>query len=258
MTIRYSKELNARLRREVDNFNKKRKRAIQRGFRQLPPVMKVSELKARYTVKSDLDRELNRLRKFNITNALERVETQGGIDSTSWELKYLKGNVRNARDYFERELKRVSKRVAKFPGEAERLNNIKAKIDILDIDLSYMDQEQFRSARRAIFEYVEAPAKRRAGYRGFLSEVDLVMQRLGYSQDEIDSVLNKFNKLNPEQFLYAYDHFDIISRVYELADSPTYGGLKMNTSDKDAEDLIDTLKRDADKVIKDAKKNKAD
>ena len=258
MAIRYSKELNARLRREVDNYNKKRKRAIQRGFRQLPPAMKVSELKARYTVKSDLDREINRLRKFNITNALERVETQGGIDSTSWELKYLKGNVRNARDYFERELKRVSKRVAKFPGEAERLNNIKAKIDILDIDLSYMDQEQFRSARRAIFEYVEAPAKRKAGYRGFLSEVDLVMQRLGYSSDEIDSVLNKFNKLNPEQFLYAYDHFDIISRVYELADSPIYGGLKMNTSDKDAADLIDTLKRDADKVIKDAKKNKVD
>ena len=258
MAIRYNKELNARLRREVDNFNKKRKRAIQRGFRQLPPAMKVSELKARYTVKSDLDCEINRLRKFNITDALERVETQGGIDSTAWELKYLKGNVRNARDYFERELKRVSKRVAKFPGEAERLNNIKAKIDILDIDLSYMDQEQFRSAKRAIFEYVEAPAKRRAGYRGFLSEVDLVMQRLGYSSDEIDSILNKFNKLNPEQFLYAYDHFDIISRVYELADSPTYGGLKMNTSDKDAEDLIDTLKRDADKIIKDAKKNKAD
>ena len=258
MSIRYDKELNSRLRREVDNFNKKRKRAIQRGFRQLPPAMKVSELKARYTVKSDLDREINRLRRFNITNALERVETQGGIDSTSWELKYLKGNVRNARDYFERELKRVSKRVAKFPGEAERLNNIKAKIDILDIDLSYMDQEQFRSARRAIFEYVEAPAKRKAGYRGFLSEVDLVMQRLGYSSDEIDSVLNKFNKLNPEQFLYAYDHFDIISRVYELADSPIYGGLKMNTSDKDAADLIDTLKRDADKVIKDAKKNKVD
>ena len=255
MAIRYSKELNARLRREVDNFNKKRKCAIQRGFRQLPPAMKVSELKARFTVKSDLDREINRLRKFNITDALEKVETQGGIYSTSWELKYLKGNVRNARDYFERELKRVSKRVAKFPGEAERLNNIKAKIDILDIDLSYMDQEQFRSARRAIFEYVEAPAKRKAGYRGFLSEVDLVMQRLGYSQDEIDSVLNKFNKLNPEQFLYAYDHFDIISRVYDLADSPPYGGLKMNTTDDDAENIVDTLMEQIDEVITDAKNN---
>lgn len=255
MAIRYNKALNARLRREVDNFNKKRKRAIQRGFQQLPPAMKVSELKARYTVKSDLDRELNRLRKFNITNALERVETQGGIDSTSWELKYLKGNVRNARDYFERELKRVSKRVAKFPGEAERLNNIKAKIDILDIDLSYMNQEQFRSARRAIFEYVEAPAKRKAGYRGFLSEVDLVMQRLGYSQEEIDSVLDKFNELNPDQFLYAYDHFDIISRVYELADSPSYGGLKLNTTDEDAENLVDTLMEQVDDVITDAKNN---
>jgi hypothetical protein len=255
MAIRYNKELNARLRREVDNFNKKRKRAIQRGFRQLPPAMKVSELKARYTVKSDLDRELNRLRKFNITNALERVETQGGIDSTSWELKYLKGNVRNARDYFQRELNRASKRAAKFPGEAERVNNIRAKIDILDIDLSYMNQEQFRSAKRAIFEYVEAPAKRKAGYRGFLTEVDLVMQRLGYSQDEIDSVLNKFNKLNPEQFLYAYDHFDIISRIYELADSPVYGGLKLNTTDEDAENLVDTLREQVDGVITDAKNN---
>lgn len=255
MAIRYNKELNARLRREVDNFNKKRKRAIQRGFRQLPPAMKVSELKARYTVKSDLDRELNRLRKFNITDALERVETQGGIDSTSWELKYLKGNVRNARDYFQRELNRASKRVAKFPGEAERVNNIRAKIDILDIDLSYMNQEQFRSAKRAIFEYVEAPAKRKAGYRGFLTEVDLVMQRLGYSQDEIDSVLDKFNELNADQFLYVYDHFDIISRIYELADSPVYGGLKLNTTDEDAENLVDTLREQVDGVITDAKNN---
>lgn len=255
MAIRYNKELNARLRREVDNFNKKRKRAIQRGFRQLPPAMKVSELKARYTVRSDLDRELNRLRRFNITNALERVETQGGIDSTSWELKYLKGNVRNARDYFQRELNRASKRVAKFPGEAERVNNIRAKIDILDIDLSYMNQEQFRSAKRAIFEYVEAPAKRKAGYRGFLTEVDLVMQRLGYSQDEIDSVLDKFNELNADQFLYAYDHFDIISRIYELADSPVYGGLKLNTTDEDAENLVDTLREQVDGVITDAKNN---
>lgn len=255
MAIRYNKELNARLRREVDNYNKKRKRAIQRGFRQLPPPMKVSELKARYTVKSDLDRELNRLRKFNVTNALERVETQGGIDSTSWELKYLKGNVRNARDYFEREYKRVSKRVSKFPGEAERLNNIRAKIDILDIDLSYMNQEQFRSAKRAIFEYVEAPAKRKAGYRGFLTEVDLVMQRLGYSSDDINKVLNKFNKLSADQFLYAYDHFDIISRVYELADSPTYGELKLNTTDEDAENLVDTLMEQVDDVITDAKNN---
>lgn len=256
MAIRYSKELNARLRREVDNYNKKRKRAIQRGFRQLPPAMKVSELKARYTVKSDLDREINRLRKFNITDALEKVETQGGVDSTSWELKYLKGNVANARDYFEREYQRVSKRVSKFPGEAERLNNIKAKIDILDIDLSYMNQDQFRSAKRAIFEYVEAPAKRKAGYRGFLTEVDLVMQRLGYSSDEIDSVLDKFNELKPEQFLYAYDHFDIISRIYELADSPIYGGLKMNTTDEDAENLVDTLKDEVDGIIKDAKEQK--
>ena len=257
MAIRFDKAYNAEINRVVRNFNQKRNRAIQRGFRQLPPAMKVSELKTRFTVRNDLNRELARLRKFNITDALKKVETQGGVDSTAWEMKYLKGNVRNARDYFEREYKRVAKRVVRFPGEAERLNNIRAKIDILDIDLSYMDQEQFRSARRAIFEYVEAPAKRRAGYRGFLSEVDLVMQRLGYSQDEIDGVLNKFNKLNPEQFLYAYDNYDIISRIYEIADSPTYGGLKMNTTDKDAMDLIDTLKEEIDGIITEAK-NKVD
>jgi hypothetical protein len=81
------------------------------------------------------------------------------------------------------------------------------------------------------------------------------MQRLGYSQDEIDSVLNKFNKLNPKQFLYAYDHFDIISRIYELADSPIYGGLKLNTTEEDAENLVDTLMEQVDGVITDAKNN---
>ena len=65
MAIRYDAALNAEIRRVVKNFNQKRNRAIKRGFSNLPPTMKVSELKARYEKRPELLRELKLISKFN-------------------------------------------------------------------------------------------------------------------------------------------------------------------------------------------------
>ena len=178
MARKYSPEVNALLRKEVRNFNKRVIRAEKRGFRNLPQLEKVSELKSRYKTQSDLVREINRLKNFKRGDILTRIENQGGAKALKWEMDYIKSNAKDAKAYFEREYERVSKRVGKFPGERIYLDTIKSKLNLLDRNIDYLSQSEFRSFKSAVSEFYDAPANREAQYRGFLSEVDWVMEKL--------------------------------------------------------------------------------
>lgn len=253
MSIKYDPALNEQIRSIVRNYNKRRNRLEKRGFIHLPPPVKVSELKSRYEVRSQLVKELNRLKNLGAGEVLRQVETEGGVKAVEWKYKYLKNNLNAAKEYFTREYERISKRAAKFPGEKEHVFTVQNKLSILDLDINYMNQKQFRAAVSAVNEYAKSPTRIKNSYRGFLSEVDMVMDRLNIDKETRDRFFNKFKKLTPTQFLYAYDNNDIIGRIYDLADSPEYGGIKLNTTKEDAKDLIDVLMEEADDIVANAK-----
>lgn len=255
MAIRYDKNLNAELRNTVRNFNKKVVRAEQRGFRNLPRLEKVSELKARYDTRSDLIRELRRLKNFNRGDILRKVENDGGAKAVEWEFDFLKGNIKNARDYFTREYERVSRRTGRFPGERMMLDTISSKLNLLNRDINYLSQSEFRSAVAATREFQNAFANLQAQYRGFLSEVEWVMDNVGISRERKDEFFAKFKNLTPSQFLYAYDNNDIIGRIYALYRKNEDGGAELTDSEENAEDLIDNLMEEADQIVIDAKAN---
>lgn len=254
MAIRYDSEYNARLAREVRNYNKRRNRAVKRGFTNLPPTVKVSDLKARYTSRSDLERELNVLRQFRQKGLLEKIENRGGVKAISWEFENLKANIQAMKKYFSREYERVSKRVGRFPGERTYLDNIQAKIGILNLDVDYMSQQQFRSAKAILSEFTTSAEVRKSQYRGFLSEIDWLMEKLGTPEKRKNEFFKKFEQLTPQQFLYVYDNNDIIAKVYSLyrkgGDGDTY-----ITDEDNAEDLLDELMDEADDMVNDAKLN---
>ena len=256
MAIRYDDGLNKELRRVVHNFNQKRKRAIKRGYHYLPSIQYVSELKARYDTKADLLRELKYLEKFNLKRdqALKVVETSGGAKAIQWEFDYLKAHQKQAKAFFQKEYNLIASKVGKFPGERMRLNTIAKKLDTLDLDLAYMSQSQFNSYRAAINEVVNKPLKYAAGYRGFLSEVEGVMKMVGIPDTDIKKFFDNIESLTPEQFHYLYEKNDLVSRVFELADSPEYDGtLKINTTEATATDLINTLIDESDMLVEEAK-----
>lgn len=257
MAIRYDANYNAKINRVVKNFNQKRNRAIKRGFKSVPPPIKVSELKARYTTRKDLNKQLDLLSKFaHGRDVLNRVENQGGATAIAWEFDYLKANEQLARQFFIREYNRIAPKTVDFPGEKMRLDNLKAKIDMLDLDISTMSQNQFNSYRSTINEFINKPKKYAAGYRGFLSQVERVMRYLNFDNNTIDRFFDKFSNLTPEQFNKLYEDSDLISRIYEIADSPQYTEIKFNTSDEDAEKLLDTLIEETDDLVKKAQNEK--
>lgn len=254
MAIRFDRSYNARITRVVKNFNQKRNRAIKRGFKDVPPPIRVSDLKARYTTRNELNKQLTQLSKFSSSkDVLKRVENQGGAQAIKWELGYLKSNLNAAKEFFQKEYQLVASKVGDFPGERMRLDTIAKKLNTLDLDLAYMNQSQFNTFRSAIREYINKPKKYGAGYRGFLNEIEQVMTLVGIDKDTQKQFFDKISVLTPEQFNKLYQTNDLVARIYELADSPIYtGSIKLNASEEEAEDLVKTLIEETDDIVKQA------
>lgn len=255
MAVRLTKDIEAQLIREVKLFNAKRSKAIKQGYKHVPQPLTVSELKSRYDNKSDLMGEIAHIKTFSVSrDAMKEVELSGGAKAIQWEIDDLKRNLKYAKDWLGREFSTVRGLMYKMPGERQRLSNVIAKRAVLEQEIDMLDQRSFETYKGVIDDFFNAGVKRDAGYRGFLSEVELVMRRVGVSEKEIDDFFETINKLTPNQFMLLYENEDLIKKVYSLADSPTFGGFKLNTTEKDAQETIDTLIEYKDELVKKGKR----
>lgn len=252
MAIRYDKDYNAKINRVVRNFNQKRNRAIKRGFKYVPPALTVSELKARYENRADLNRELRLISKFNKDKdeALKVIETTGGAKAIKWEMDYLKANIKHAKEYYDREISKVQHLDTEMNvTKKEYLNNLITKRNYLDLELAQLDPSQLRTYRKTIDEYLYANERKAQGYRNWMTEVEQIMRILGYSNETIDEFFEGFDELTPEQFLRMYQQSAIVSRIYELYIPTNDGSFKLSTTEDDARDLIDTFMLEKQQMI---------
>lgn len=256
MAIKFTPEYNAEIRRVVKNFNQKRNRAIKRGYKYLPPKLTVSELKARYTTRQQLNRDLKLIKNFTAKrdDALKVIETSGGAKAIKWEYEYLKSNLKYAQDFYDREIENAAKldttmQVAK----SEYLNNLRAKRDYLNLELSELSQSQFRTFRNTINEYLYANERNLNSYRNWMNEVEIIMRNLGYDNSTINKFFEGFNELTPRQFLNMYRQSALVSRIYELYIPTKDSSFKLSTTEEDAKELINTFMIEKDEMIAKAK-----
>lgn len=260
MAIKYNKQYNDEIRKVVKNFNQTRNRIIKSGVAKskVPTHLKVSTLKSLARNRKELDRQLKKIKQFSRKELNRYITTDSGQKINKWKKEYLDLYTEQAKEFFNKRKELVEQKIKRgFAGETMRLNNIESKLQTLSLDTALMTESQFKSYESAIKEFMEAPEKMKRGYRGFLSEVDVLLNRVGdFSKDEIDSFFKKFSKLTPDQFQYLYEKADIIDRVYEIVDSPIHGNaLKMNTTKDDASNLLNTLLSEVDMLVKDAQEN---
>lgn len=252
MAIRYTKAYNKEIRQAVKHFNSVRNTLSKRGIKLTPAPLKVSELKARYQTRRDLNRELTLLNKVSSSSdrLLKEVETSGGATAIKWNLDYLKQNTKNALEYFEWEKKLEQQKNPIYPHEFERLNEIEQNIDYLKMDVNYMNQDQFKAYSGAVNEYFQIQEHMKRGYRGFLWQVENAMRLSGYENEDINKLFNKLKTLNPSEFHEWYRTNDLVNRIYELVNSPANGNeMKLTTSNEDAKILLDALLEEVDEDI---------
>ena len=254
MAIRFDPKYNAEIRRIVHNFNQKRNRAIKRGFTHLPPALTVSELKSRYTKRADLERDLRLIKRFNREDALESVVTSGGVKAINWEVKYLKANIKRAKEFYDREIRNLSFLDTDLVvSKKEVLNNLREKRAYLDLELDLIAPNQYSTYKSIINEYLSSNYDRQRSYRAWMNEVEIIMSRLGYDKKTINQFFKGFDQLTPNQFVNMYRQNSIVSRIYELYIPKTNGTWDLSTSEEDAKELIDTFMVEKDEMINKAK-----
>lgn len=257
MAIRYDKDFNAEIKRIVYNFNRKRKRAIERGIDQVPEKQYVSELKFRYSKKSDLVRELKLLERFNDMGqkAFEVVETLGGGRITAYKLEYMKRNLRQTKQFYDRQIAEAKELFADEPYSMARrdyLFNLQTKRDFLELDIDFLDQSGLSTFNKYINQAQSYNIKQLSGYRGFLTVVENAMKTLGYDMKTRDAFFAKLVNLTPAQFTKIYRNSDLINRIYDLIPSPKSGEMRLNTDEEDARSIIDELISNFDKIKNEA------
>lgn len=256
MAIRFTPEYNKHINDIVERYNKKVRRSHAEGNikkKDLPEVVSVKTLKKSYVRRSDLNRELDTLAAFSRKSVRKQVTEH----VSNYDLESININKEAAIKFYEEQRRIVKKRLkSKFPLQQARLSAIEENLKLLKKDTSKLGDKELWAVKGAVEDFRQSFERQASGYRGFLSEVELVMRELGISKSDRDEFFNKFSKLNPEEMFELYENNNLINRIYMLADSPKYTGgkIEINTTEEDARDLINELMQQADELIASVKK----
>lgn len=254
MAIRFTPEYNARIKRTVVNYNQRVRRANKEAKirkSELPGIASIKTLKKSYTNRRDLERELRNLELFRRKSARHYDKV-----ISDYDINMISRNRRKAIEHY-RFLADIAKSRIKhgYPSEKADLFHYENIIRNLSQDISKSSDAELRAMKGNVEDYRKSFERQATGYRGFLSEVEMIMDRVGINRTDKEIFFDKLSQLNSEEFFEAYKKSDLVSKIYDLADSPKYtrGKLVLYSTEKDARELIDTLLEEIDVIIKDVK-----
>lgn len=261
MATGFDKELNARTRRVLGNFNKKvlYNKYKTRGRGILPATVSIKSFKDKYYDKprEEIVRQLDLYEKFSERNALDKTE---GNRLSRWERNYFEVNREKTRQFYKDEIADLERIIGGQPQYHlrihERLVNLKDRQKELDKDLSLLNDDQIKGLR-STYNYAErSELVKRQGFQTYLAQLERTMDALGYTQREINDLLEKFYALSENEFTEMVRNEDLIDAVYYLIDSPKGKGqyqLMINPDDEnavDADGIVQDIINNVDDLVK--------
>ena len=223
MARKFDADFNEEIYKTVRNFNQKIRRAERRGEKGLPKLRYVSELKAQFTTKTDMKRELNQLQKIlNNKEALRRHQTKDGT-ITNWEYDYIVSNLRSTEKWIDRELEKAKERYKNFP---DHLYAIRADVKTLEhekrvitSDLNKLTAAQLKVVGGTIERYKRRNIRITAGREYFMRNLDYLLTAKGTPVEKRKDIYKKLNALSNDQFNDLYNNHDVISEIMVMIPS---------------------------------------
>lgn len=256
MAIKYDKNLNARIRRTVKNFNAKVRynKTKTRGKGMLPRTISTQALKDKYSDKSlaELEKQLKLYQSFGQRNALDRSDTSR---LSKWEENYFKANLQKTKDFYENEIADLKRIIGDKPEYyLKQHNRLETLIDQradLERDFNTLTEDQIKGMR-GYFNYAErSEIIKEQGFRLYLAQLERTMRALNeYSDKEIETLLNKFNVLSENEFTEMVRLEDTIDDIYRQVYSPKGRGKYELMNDKTkAKEAVERVINEADALI---------
>ena len=220
MPIRYTKDENAYLRREVASFRKKVKRLQRKGVSQglLPMNVKVSDLKRTYTNWQDLEAKLEQMRNFSSVGTV--FQTQKGLFGTETLFQYKQQEIDEGLAIAK--MRRESLRKAKHRSavKTQSLRNLSRKIQKMDVNVRDIDFKLLQKINQNSLTLEEYTEKQETFYESFFQMLFQSAQYSGANEQIIQDIRTQLYKLTPEELSELLDKEDTVSDLmaqYEVA-----------------------------------------
>lgn len=256
MSIKFDANLNNEIRRTVKNFNAKvhYNKTKTRGKGMLPRTISVQALKDKYSDKTraELQRQLKLYQSFGDRAALDKAGDNSRL--SKWELDYFKANLQKTKDFYDNEIEDLKRIIGDKPEyflkQHQRLLTLQGQRKELDKDINLLTEDKIKGFR-AYYNYAErSEIIKEQGFRLYLAQLERTMQVLGYSNSDIDAIINKFNVLSENEFTEMVRQEDAIDDIYRLIYSPKgRGKYELLADEKDARKAVERILNEADYLI---------
>ena len=260
--VRFNNEINSEIRRTVRNFNSKvqRNKTKTRGKGMLPRKISVKEIKEKYSDKSktELMKQLKLYQSFGKRDALDIAD---GSRLSKWEKNFFEANLAKTEEFYKNEIADLERIIDNKPqyhiGLNERLTNLQRQQEQLSKNLSSLSEDEIK-AMRGVFNYAErSDLVKEKAFRHYLNQLERTMDNLGYSKQEINTLLNKFNVLSENEFTELIRNEDVLDSVYDLIDSPkSRGKFELMTDEERARAIVTDIENRVDELVIKYKKEK--
>ena len=220
---KFDADFNAEIRRTVKSFNQRIIRAERRGMKNLPSRTSVKQLKARYTTKQDLKRELNLLRKINQDPEAMTRKKLGDTWIINWEYGYLKEKLADVKDFYNVMIEMAKDRYKDNPddiGLRDEYINLEERVKLLDRNLDDLSYSDLRSLRGYINKYETYGTRDNDYFDTYLSALNALLESSNLDADTIQQIKDKFNALTPQELAELVRRHDVISDVFKYVKSP--------------------------------------
>ena len=249
MAIRFDKKLNREIRKVVDAYNKRLKRAEAKGIKYLPSHQSIKEIKQLYSTQSasrkELRYKLNELKQFNLKSASTTVELESGEKTSQFILNQIKRRkarlLRLNRKQIQEQEKIVKPEIIFSRSKLSKLKNIR---EMLQKPIT-KSRDSFRTINRYFYsEY--STRKLDTFYNNYFSIMDKQVDFIEYDKEKYKIIKEKMKKIPPDTMMKIINNNPTFNSILERYKKDE-GYNKYDTYI--LEQLYDTLYENIDDII---------
>lgn len=220
MAIRYTKDENAFLRREVASFRKKIKRLQRKGVSQglLPTNIKVTDLKRTYDNWQDLERRLEKMRNFSSVGSVRT--NKKGLVGTDILFRYKQEEINEGIILAKQRRETLRQKKGRSGVKTQSLRNLTRKIELMSKDLENIDFRQLQKINVNALTAEEYSEKNETFYESFFKMIFQSGQYSGANEKIINDLQESLKKFTPAELSEMLDKEDSIKDLmdkYEVA-----------------------------------------
>lgn len=266
--IRYNKELNDKITKTVRNYNAKINRLSKTNpALALPEKVTAKSLKNITDNRTELNRELAKLKRFSKRGAENTIILPSGDLVSNWELSELKRESARLQRNLTRRINELASITPKVKGIKQdytyaqmgdaTLNNYIVKRDALKkLSKGLGSTNNLKNAINYINKIQKQQARKISVFRDNYINKMFAWQgyAVGYDNERINEIKEKLNKLSDKDFLRFFDEERIMKKIQEM-----YAVMESNVKnnyfayEQEMTEIFDELYNNLDEYLKDYK-----